>query len=62
MKKSPAKKSKSNTKNMDMKKKLIYETPEAEVLVFQMKETVCAVSDFHGFEEEDDWDKEEEEG
>ena len=46
----------------DMKKKLIYETPEAEVLVFPMKETVCAVSDFHGFEEEDDWDKEEEEG
>ena len=47
---------------MHMKQKLFYEAPEAEVLVFSMKETVCAVSKFSGFGEEDDWDKEEEEG
>ena len=44
---------------MNMKKKLFYETPEMEILPISLVGIVCqSVSDYKGFEKEEDWDKE----
>ena len=38
-------------------KKQLYETPEIEVITLSMEGTVCDVSDYKGFSEEEDWDQ-----
>ena len=40
-----------------MQKKLLYEVPESRILSIPMQENVCAVSDYEGFPEEEDWDE-----
>lgn len=49
-----------NPNSYDMKNKLFYEAPEAELLLLRFEENIMSVKEYGGFRdvEEEDWDKE----